>query len=184
MSVELNRTTGRPWGEWAWATGLLAFCIAQITLTVLNRNGWPLSSHNFFAFHPGVSVERVELELTAADGRRLVGVPGQFMPIEFFRANRVAQQVFAVDEFDEPKRVLAAEILRLLRTDPWPHFDETLPAITLGSTGFMPVRLDVVVEDRWYDPTHRSTRAAVVERKTIFSYSLDQNALQAPLATR
>lgn len=178
-SVPVTSTPGtvRRWGDRVWMVLLLAFCSAQISLTVLDRNAWPLSSHNFFAFQPGVLVQRVELELTAADGRRLVGVPGQFMPIEFFRANRIVQQVFAPDEFDEPKRQLAAETLRLLRTDPWPKFDETLPAITAGSADFLPVQLDVVVEDRWYDPAGRSTRARVSERHTIFSYRLHPDAL-------
>jgi hypothetical protein len=87
-------------------------------------DNFPFTSHGLFnhLFTPDVPLLRVRLH-DSAGGTQLVD-PGQAVPVEWYRASGLVENVFVNDGDRERQGALAALLLERLNTAPWPAFDE------------------------------------------------------------
>ncbi|MEZ8099083.1 hypothetical protein [Vibrio bivalvicida] len=109
----------------------LFFCL-QITLTYLNQNIWPFSGHAFFSFRPGETIYLKRIVIEDEQGNAIYGHPANYMPLEFFKANRVIIHMFTDSNItDSEKSDFLTALLDNAKYHPWSKFDETYASVSI-----------------------------------------------------
>ena len=91
-----------------------------------NDNAWPFCGYNMFNQHVRSGMRSLRAELTASNGETVICAMGNLMPVEFFRANQMARDVWVNGEDEAGKAALAAYVLQRLNHDPWTQRDEIM----------------------------------------------------------
>ncbi len=155
--------------------GLAAFVAVQLSLTAVDRNYWPLSSHNFFAFIPSDPFLRIGFVVGDDKGRWTPpALIGHAMPLEFFRANQLAYR-WGIEGTPAQREALCQLMLRFVKEGRGAAFDETLAPIDLRD---MPSadRLAVQVLRKSYDSRRPDKRGEVLAVANRFDCKLPAGA--------
>jgi|GEM_PF-2321904 len=107
----------------AWA-GLGGWVVRQLLQTLANRPRWPWVPQNMFAHDLADPVRRLVVALWDSHGNHVLVEPGNVLPVEFFRAQRMLLQVFAPESDDQHKDEFAQRLLARLNDRPWRAWDE------------------------------------------------------------
>jgi len=134
-----------------WILFLTSFILTQLTLTIIGRNLWPFSSHTFFAFNIPEVAESECLVYYDNNGRSIKADASAFMPIEFFKAHRIAKFVMDSPEIPISRKIFFfKKIFNIAKNHPWKRFDETYPSIYIPKD-FIPVRVEISMDYETYD---------------------------------
>lgn len=156
-----------------WNVFLIGFVILQLSLTVSGRNFWPFSSHTFFAFNVPETDSFKSLSYFDAHGNQLTANASAFMPVEFFKAHRIADFVMtSPDISSEDKKKFFINVFNRVKDSPWNRFDETYPSIVVPE-GFSPTSVEIAVEMKTYDFYKYGVRPRVVSSVPLASLSLE-----------
>lgn len=107
----------------AWSA-LAAWVIRQLIQTLANRPRWPWVPQNMFAHDLPDPVRRVVVALWDSQGGHVLVEPGNVLPVEFFRAQRMLIQVFASKARGLERDAFALRLLARLNDRPWSAWDE------------------------------------------------------------
>lgn len=155
-----------------WYIFMGAFVLFQLTLTFTGKNYWPFSSHTFFAFNLPDTIETDTLSYYDERGRVLKADASSFMPVEFFKAHRIAEFVMTSKQItDEDKRVFFLNILERAKKNPWKRFDETYPSIKVPDD-FVPVLAEITIDNKTYDYKKYGINPHVVKAPPLASIKL------------
>ncbi|MDC7872033.1 hypothetical protein TH60_21310 [Pantoea ananatis] len=155
-----------------WHMMLVFFVLFQISLTLTGRNIWPFSSHAFFAFNLPDTIETDTLSYYDSSGRRLKADASSFMPVEFFKAHRIAEYVMTSKTVsEEDKKRFFLNVFQRAKYSPWGRFDETYPALKIPAD-FVPVRAEITLDNKTYDFGKYGVAPHVVEAPPLASVKL------------
>lgn len=134
------------------ATG--AYLLAQFAHTWRRRNRWPLCSYDMFSYPLASRFPQPRVQLCDDEGSTpLMPVYG-LLPVEFFRAVAIIDDVFYECRDEALKERFAETMVHRLNTRPWRAFDEVRASIRprspRGWTGFRLV--DVTIDLADYRP--------------------------------
>jgi hypothetical protein len=109
----------------ALAFATVAFFAAQLLHTILDRSSWPLCSYNMFSRVRPLTSSIPKVLLYEDRGAVRVADVWEVLPLEFFRAISLTQNVFYTGGDEATRERLAAFILEGLNRRPWGAFDQT-----------------------------------------------------------
>ncbi|EOL9123217.1 hypothetical protein ACM93F_004230 [Enterobacter ludwigii] len=156
----------------AWHLVLASFVCFQLTLTFTGKNFWPFSSHTFFAFNLPDTIETDTLSYYDANGRTLKADASSFMPVEFFKAHRIAEYIMTSKTIsDEDKRRFFLNIFQRAKRSPWDRFDETYPSLKIP-VDFVPVLAEITIDNKTYDFKRYGTEPHVVKAPPLATIKL------------
>ncbi|MCF5891995.1 hypothetical protein K3H46_13295 [Aeromonas veronii] len=156
-----------------WKFFLACFVMFQLALTFAGKNIWPFSSHTFFAFNVPHSFETDSLSYYDAKGREIKADASSFMPVEFFKAHRIAEYVMTSPTISEKdKKDFFKTIFERAKVSPWKRFDETYPSIIIPSE-FIPVRVEISVDTKTYDFSKYGIHPLVVKATPLASLNFN-----------
>lgn len=153
----------------ALLSGLGIVLAIQLAQTLRDRSPWPLCAYNMFNRTLPLRFATMRVRLHDGSGAAFIVDPGEMLPLEFFRARSIMQDVFYAGNDERQKALLAAWMLRNLNERPWRAFDETFAAAR-PSEGARFVKLDVLV---WGLDVSRMTAGAPLtpfEESSLFTY--------------
>lgn len=90
---------------------LLFFCI-QLAHSIFNVNNWPFCSYNMFNHLAPLQVNVIKVKLYESTGGEKIVEPGNILPIEFFRANRLISKVYISSNNKTNKERLSQIIIK------------------------------------------------------------------------
>lgn len=155
-----------------WGLFLGVFFMLQLYNSVQNRNMFPFSSHNFFAYNVPDVVVKTELILRDKFGNEVAAHPANFMEIEFFKANRIIAKLFTSGEFsDAQKSDFMRFIVERIKNEPWNRFDETFQSITLHDDFELDsIAFDIIFKD--YGINENGSFIKELSRERAFLYEV------------
>jgi hypothetical protein len=124
--------------------GLLALVAFQITNTVKVRKPWPFTGHNLFSAIFPLELTQFAVVLHDSCGGRVTAVPGEVVPIEYFRLNNLFNDIY-IHGSSLQREQFARDMLHWLNHSPWRWFDEMYPAIRPPAKSTF-IGLQIVIE--------------------------------------
>lgn len=157
-----------------WGLFLGAFFAFQLFNSVQNRNIFPFSSHNFFAYNVPDVVVKTEMILRDTSGNQVAAHPAHFMEIEFFKANRIIAKLFTSGEYsDEQKSDFMRFVVERVKNDPWDSFDETFKSVALSEDFELEsIAFDIISKN--YGVNENGSFIEELDRETAFVYEVTQ----------
>ncbi|WP_212004980.1 hypothetical protein [Chitinophaga sp. HK235] len=149
---------------------LFAFFGVQVSHTFYNTNNWPFCSYNMFNRIMPPETEEFMIWLYDSKGNRQLVLPGNAIPIEYYRTPVIMGDVFDGDNEDS-KRKLCEILLNHLNKSPWGKFDEILPAAK-PTPGSHFIGMDVFLYHYNLDQFKYGKKLEPVSGKLIYSYHL------------
>lgn len=151
--------------------GLIVFFAVDNYHMWIEQDDFPFCSHGLFntLFTPRAKLLRFVLH--DDQGRSVTVDSGRVIPIEWYRAVGLAENVFILESDEQRKEQFARLLLDRLNSSSWPAFDEAYAGVT-PAPGARFVGLEVVLLDYDFNQYRHGEplRPLGVERK--FSYQL------------
>lgn len=156
-------------GEGLLTAATCAYLLAQIGHTWRRRNRWPLCSYDMFSYPLAARFPQPRVQLCDDEGSTALMPVYGLLPVEFFRAVAIIDDVFYECQDASLKERFAESIVHRLNTRPWRAFDEVRasvrPRTARGWTGFRLV--DVMIDLDDYRPPDDQP---LHEVQSFFSY--------------
>lgn len=108
---------------------LLSVAAVRIAHTVLRVSRWPIAAYDLFCEVFPNDLHLYTIVLDDCHGRQYSALPGQVVPIEYFRTNGLIGNVYVRSSDTARKHRLALLLLSRLNEQPWSVFDEVAPSI-------------------------------------------------------
>jgi hypothetical protein len=109
--------------------GLILFFAVDNYHMWIEEDDFPFCSHGLFNTLFRARTELLRFVLHDSEGHIVVEDPGRVIPIEWYRAVGLAENVFLLDSDTRRKEQFAQLLLDRLNRDGWPAFDESFAAI-------------------------------------------------------
>ena len=151
-----------------------AFCISvliQLYCVVFNVNKWPFVAQNMFAHRYRGLIKRMVIVLYRERGNKCLVLPGDVIPVAFFRAQRVLLNVYTGQACHEDIERFSRDLLHRLNYQPWPKFDEiNKSAVSLENDKFIAFKIYIAELDlaREKKLTRSSTIEDVISKTHLF----------------
>lgn len=143
------------WGEGLFVAVASAYLLGQVFHTWTRRNRWPFCTYDMFSYPLDTRFPQPRVQLRDELGTTDVMSVYGLLPVEFFRAVAIIDDVFYECEDTELKDRFAERMLCRLNERPWRAFDEVRASIRPRTArGWMGLRLlDVVIDMDDYRPS-------------------------------
>ncbi|MCS0096126.1 hypothetical protein, partial [Vibrio cholerae] len=155
-----------------WGLFLGVFFVFQFYNSLQNKNLFPFSSHNFFAYNVPDVVVKTELILRDKFGNEVAAHPAHFMEIEFFKANRIIAKLFMSGEFSNAQKSdFMRFIVERIKKEPWDSFDETFQSVSLRDDfELKSISFDIISKN--YGLNENGSFIEELSRETAFVYEV------------
>ena len=137
----------------------------------VERDFFPFTSHGLFNALFTAQARLLRFVLHDDQGGSVTVDSGRAIPIEWFRAVGLAENVFVLESDQQRKEQFARLLLDRLNTDPWHGFDETYASIHPPPGGRF-TGLDVVWLDFDLDQYRQGLPPSPLREERVFSYRL------------
>ena len=156
-------------GEALLVAATAAYLANQVRHTWRRRNAWPFCSYDMFSYPLGARFPQPRVQLADMLGTTDPLPVYGLLPVEFFRAVAIVDDVFYEPSDTELQDRFAARMLRRLNQRPWHGFDERRASIRpRTSQGWTGLRLlDVTIDLADYSPAGDQP---LHEVSTFYSY--------------
>ena len=152
-------------------TALCVSVLIQLYCVIFNVNKWPFVAQNMFAHKYKGLIKRMVVVLYRENGNKCLVLPGDVIPVAFFRAQRVLLNIYTSKANCENIERFSRDLLHRLNYQPWTKFDEINKSVACSENNkFIAFKiyiaeLDLIKEERL---TKNSTIEDVISKTDFF----------------
>ncbi|ATB34312.1 hypothetical protein [Melittangium boletus] len=151
--------------------GLIAFFAVDNYYMWVERDNFPFTSHGLFNVLFTARTNLLRMVVHDDQGGSVTVDSGRVIPIEWYRAVGLAENVFVLEEDSRRKEQVARLLLERVNSEPWYAFDETYSSVRPPPGGRF-VGLDVVYLRFDLDQYRDGQPPKPLQEERVFSYRL------------